>query len=329
MTANDREPPAPIIGESVALRGAVELARRLANRDATVLLIAPTGCGKELFAQHIHHWSGRPGELVALNCAGLPATLVESELFGHTAGAFTDGRRPKPGLIDIADGRTLLLDEVTSLPLEAQGTLLRVLETGEVRPVGGTTTRRVKVRFIAAAQEDLPERIAQGRFRRDLYERLAQGIVRIPSLAERQEDVVLLARHFAGLDGRVLEADAMAVLLAYDWPGNVRELRNVILQAGWLVEDGTLPARSVEQSMAMRIVAQDAARRAGHPRGSPPQSAKHRLFAVCAAHGWHAGRTARALGVSRTTLYTWLRRQGISLRAVKRHAVVHNCSEQP
>lgn len=311
MITNRREPPASIIGVSAALRTAIDLARRLGPRKETVLLIGATGTGKELFAQHIHYWSGRPGELVAVNCAALPATLVEAELFGHTADAFTGARRPKPGLLEIADGRTLLLDEITSLALEAQGTLLRVLETGEVRRVGATTARHVQVRFIAAAQDDLHARIAQGRFRLDLYERLAQGVVRIKPLAERPEDIVLLARHFAQLDGRVLEDDALGPLMSHGWPGNVRELRNVITRAGWLVENGTLPRTSIEEAIGTnspRTLLLD-------PRNRDTE--RRDLLAACEAHGWHAGRTAAALGWARSTLFKRLKAHGLSLRVLR------------
>ena len=316
---NDPTGLPPIIGESPTWMGVVALARRVAPGDASVLLVGPTGSGKDLLAQHIHHWSGRPGNLVAVNCAALPEALVESELFGHGPEAFTSARRGKPGLMETAAGRTLLLDEITSLPWSAQGKLLRALESGEVRRVGETTVRHVSVRFIAAAQDDLGEQLGTRAFRHDLYHRLAQAVISVPALADRATDIAILARHFAAMQGRVLEPDAITVLMGHTWPGNVRELHHTIARAGFVVEDGILPGWAIAQAIRAGLVPASPLSVSARPAIAAVDPA---LLQACAAHGWHGARTAAALGISRSALYDRLRALGVSLRAAKKAAFV-------
>ncbi len=230
-----------IVGCSPAIRRARYLAERYARTQLSVLLVGPTGTGKELFAQHIHRLSGRKGPLIDVNCCALPCEMVDSLLFGHTRGAFTGAIASTIGHVERSHGGTLFLDEIESLPLAAQGKLLRVLETRDVQPLGAAAKQPVDFRVIGAAQDGIKAELNSGTFRRDLYQRLAGIVIELPPLAARLEDVLLLAEHFAALQGRPLEPGARTVLLNHAWPGNARELRLAIERAGQLVADGTLP----------------------------------------------------------------------------------------
>ena len=228
-----------IIGRSAAIRGVCNSIRQVAATDATVLILGETGTGKELVARAIHDAGARRGEaLVRVNCAAIPESLIESEFFGHEKGAFTGATARREGRFAQADGGTLFLDEIGELPLDLQAKLLRVLQEGEFEPLGGTRTRKVDVRVIAATNRDLEEEICDGRFREDLYYRLNVFPIRVPSLQERGEDILLLAeafgRRFAERMGRRFEElteEDKRLLKAYAWPGNVRELQNVIERA--------------------------------------------------------------------------------------------------
>ncbi|HEX8792075.1 MAG TPA: sigma 54-interacting transcriptional regulator [Polyangiaceae bacterium] len=221
------------IGVSATMRHLFAVLERGAQSDVTVLLEGESGVGKEVLARAVHARSGRAaGPFVALDCGAIPAGLVESELFGHERGAFTGATHTRSGVFQDADGGTLFLDEIGELPVELQPKLLRVLETREVRPVGGRGARQVDVRIVAATNRRLAEAAAAGEFRLDLFYRLAVARVVVPPLRDRREDIVPLARAFlrsATGDARVeLPADLAAMLESYAWPGNVRELRNVI-----------------------------------------------------------------------------------------------------
>jgi len=237
-----------ILGRSPALLEALRGVSQVAGTGATVLLQGETGTGKELFARALHERSGRrDGPLVRVNCAAIPAALIESEFFGHERGAFTGATQRREGRFALADGGTLFLDEIGELPLELQGKLLRVLQEGEFEPVGGTRTRKVDVRVVAATNRDLAREVKEGRFREDLYYRLSVFPLRLPPLRERGDDVVLLAAALVEKLARALRkpmappgpADA-AALRAYAWPGNVRELRNVLERAVITSSDGRL-----------------------------------------------------------------------------------------
>ncbi len=237
-----------IVGRSAALRRALRDLTQVASTDATVLLLGETGTGKELFARALHDRSARRGRpLVTVNCAAMPATLIESEFFGHERGAFTGATQRREGRFALADGGTIFLDEIGELPLELQGKLLRVLQEGEFEPVGGSRTRRVDVRVLAATHRDLLEASRRGTFREDLYYRLSVVPLSLPPLRERGDDVVLLATAMVERLGRGLgrtvappgPAD-LAALRAHAWPGNVRELRNVIERAIITSTDGRL-----------------------------------------------------------------------------------------
>jgi two-component system response regulator HydG len=238
-----------IVGQSPALRRALERAARvLPHGDATVLITGETGTGKELVARALHYGGPRAtAPFVEINCAALPAPLLENELFGHERGAFTDAKTAKPGLFEMAHGGTLFLDEVDRLAPELQGKLLRAIEHKTVRRLGATTTRTFDVRIVAASNADLTGAVATGRFREDLFYRLNVVTLDLPPLRERGDDVVQLAefflRKFAAqydVPPVSLAPDARRALLAYPWPGNVRELRNAIERAVLLSPPGTL-----------------------------------------------------------------------------------------
>ena len=228
-----------IIGRSMRIRSVCNLIRQVAPADATVLILGETGTGKELVARAVHDASARRGKaLVRVNCAAIPESLIESEFFGHEKGAFTGATARRDGRFAQADGGTLFLDEIGELPLDLQAKLLRVLQEGEFEPLGGTKTRKVDVRVIAATNRSLEDEISDGRFREDLYYRLNVFPIRLPTLQERGDDIFLLAeaflRRFAERMGRRFEEltdEDKQLLTAYSWPGNVRELQNVIERA--------------------------------------------------------------------------------------------------
>ncbi|MGE0362629.1 MAG: sigma-54-dependent transcriptional regulator [Vicinamibacterales bacterium] len=240
-----------ILGEAPALRQAVQAVQRAAAADVTVLVEGESGTGKELFARALHAWSARAhGPFVAINCAALPETLLESELFGYEKGAFTGAAQRKLGRFELAHRGTLFLDEIGELAPSIQAKILRVLETREFERVGGTVTLHADVRLVAATNRQLRVEVAERRFREDLFFRLSVVPITVPPLRERGSDVGLLARHFlerAALDrGRrppALDAAALAALAAYRWPGNVRELQNCLERAALLVDGETISAR--------------------------------------------------------------------------------------
>ncbi len=235
----ERERFGKMIGASPAMQRVFRLAEKLAPFTAIVLITGESGTGKELIARGIHREGPRAEKpWVPVNCGGIPETLMESELFGHKKGAFTGADRDAPGLFREADGGTLFLDEVGELPMALQVKLLRVLQEGEVRPVGGTRSTRFDVRVIAATAKDLEAEVAQGRFREDLFYRLNVMPLHLPPLRERTEDIPLLGQFFIrrynrkfGTRVEGIAPAAMARMIAYDWPGNVRELENVIQRA--------------------------------------------------------------------------------------------------
>jgi len=244
QTAPARSSFGDLVGASAAFNAVIHLLRRVADTDATVLFLGESGVGKELFARTLHTISQRATKpLVTVNCAAIPSELVEAELFGVEKGAFTGAIASRPGRFERADSGTLFLDEVSSLPLPAQGRLLRVLQEGEVERVGDTRIRKVNVRIVAAANRDLRSEVAAGRFREDLFYRLNVFPIEIPPLRQRREDIPLLVSLFLDRYGRRfgkavrgVTVTASQKLRDYDWPGNVRELENLIERAVILVE---------------------------------------------------------------------------------------------
>jgi transcriptional regulator with GAF, ATPase, and Fis domain len=228
-----------IVGQSRSMRRVAEQICQVAATDATVLLLGETGTGKELLASEIHERSARRRrEMVRVNCAAIPTTLIESELFGHEKGAFTGALARQIGRFELSDGSTVFLDEIGDLPLETQVKLLRILEEREFERLGSSRTLRVNARIIAATHRNLEQKVAEGTFREDLYYRLNVFPIAVPSLREREDDVTLLVKRFVSefsqAFGKRIDAvdeDCMAALRQYAWPGNVRELKNVVQRA--------------------------------------------------------------------------------------------------
>ncbi|HEV8508881.1 MAG TPA: sigma 54-interacting transcriptional regulator [Gemmatimonadales bacterium] len=295
-----------IVGESPALRATLERAARvLPHADATVLITGETGTGKELVARALHYGGPRAAApFIELNCAAVPAQLLESELFGHERGAFTDAKSAKPGLFEAADGGTLLLDEIDRLAPELQSKLLRALEEKTTRRLGATTGRRVDVRIIAATNAELAAEVRAGTFREDLFYRLNVISLQLPPLRERGEDVLLLAEAFLarfsaqyGLPQPPLNSDARRILLAHAWPGNVRELRNAIERALLLSPPGTL---EIAELTATQVTS---SRGNALPfPASLDDIVRSAARAMLAATGGNRSEAARRLGISRSRL---------------------------
>jgi two-component system response regulator HydG len=249
------EPSSEIIGASVAIREVLEMARRVAASDATVLILGESGTGKELIAHEVHEASPRGHKpFVAVNCSAIPGGLLESELFGHEKGAFTGAGRQKRGRFELAVGGTIFLDEIGDMSSELQAKLLRFLQDHTLQRVGGSTDITVDVRIVAATNRDLDAAVADGSFREDLYFRLNVVNITIPPLRDRKEDIPLLVGHFLkkhserGTKRKRMSPKAMRVMMNYDWPGNVRELENaihraVVLSRGETVFPEQLPAK--------------------------------------------------------------------------------------
>ncbi len=250
-----------IIGEHPSLKRVSQQLHRAAATDATVLLEGESGTGKELFARALHALSDRAdGPFVAINCAAIPETLLETELFGHEKGAFTGATSRKPGRFEIAHRGTLLLDEIGDLPLTLQAKILRALEEKQFERVGGTQTLRVDVRVVAATHRNLKQRVAERQFRDDLFFRLSVFPIQIPPLRDRGSDVGVLARHFVDKFGRELNKPqlklspaAVEALCSYPWPGNVRELQNCIERAAILCEADTIQLRNLNLTVPIAV----------------------------------------------------------------------------
>ena len=313
-----------LVGVTPAMREVYEQIAAVAESDALVLLTGPTGTGKELLAHAIHRRSHRrAAAYVRVNCAALPEGLLESELFGHEKGAFTGAVRQHPGRFEQAEGGTILLDEIGEIPLSTQVKLLRVLESGELQRLGATTTRRVDVRVVAATNRDLRAETKAGRFRQDLYYRLNVFHIAVPSLAERRDDIPLLAQHFIRRFAeryhkpvRRISTEVMQQLLAHPWPGNVRELehtleRAVLLCRGEELERVQLPPAEVDESRAEGLPD------SGLSLPDALLEAERRLIveALRAEQGVQA-RAARRLGISRSNLNYRISRLGIAVRDV-------------
>ncbi len=297
-----------ILGQSSSLRAVLDQARRVAaHRDASVLLGGETGTGKELLARAIHYHSPRSAApFVEINCTAIPANLLESELFGHEKGAFTGAIAAKPGLFELADGGTILLDEIGHLPMESQPKLLRVLEARQVRRVGGHQTRPVDVRVIGATNVDLPAAVARGEFREDLYYRLHVVALTLPPLRQRNGDVELLAEAFAsglatkyGLPVPTLTTQARQALRSHSWPGNIRELRNAIERALVLSPPGILELGDLAAESAARPVGGES----GLPFPAPLATViRAAVDAMLLETGGNKSEAARRLDISRPRL---------------------------
>ncbi len=306
-----------IVGSSLPMRRMVRVLRKIADCAAPVFIAGESGTGKELVARAIHGASARSeGPFVAVNCAALSANLLESELFGHVRGAFTDARADHKGLFVQASGGTLFLDEIGELPAELQPKLLRVLQDHRVRPVGGTVEREVDVRVVSATNRDLEREVADHRFRQDLFYRVNVIQLQMPRLCDRGGDILVLARHFlsciAEREGQpicTLAPEAAAKLLEYDWPGNVRELDNAMERAaalarGGRVELADLPERIREHHGQVADVAEAPL----DPMPTLGQVERRYVRRVLNATAGNKTQAAGILGINRRTLYRMLER---------------------
>lgn len=303
-----------IITASPAMNALLAEARLAAQSDASVLIQGESGTGKELLARAIHRASPRHNKpFVAINCGAIPAELLESELFGHVKGAFTGAARDHPGLFLSAEGGTVLLDEIGDMPAQLQVKLLRVLQEGEVRPVGATETRPVDVRILSATHRNLEEAIASGEFREDLYYRLNVVTLTLPPLRERREDIPLLARHFLTVltekyRRRIhgFAPDALDMLAAADWPGNIRQLHNVLEQCVALCTTSTIPASLVARALRDK------------PAEIQPLAEARSMFerdyliSLLKLTRGQVSEVARLAGRNRTEVYRLLQRHGLT-----------------
>jgi DNA-binding NtrC family response regulator len=320
-----------IVGSAPDFRAALAIAAKAARARIPVLIEGESGVGKEVLAEAIHAASPREKRpLIAVNCGAIPTNLVESELFGHEKGAFTGAFARHIGKFQDADGGTLFLDEVGELPLDAQVKLLRVLQSGEVHPIGSRGFREVDVRIIAATNKTLLDEVAAGRFREDLYYRLAVVQVSIPPLREREGDIPALARHLLariarqpGMRGLGITDDALDILGSYDWPGNVRQLQNALFRAAVLCDGDALTVADfpqiANQSAPRRSIGSGSANDAGVtlylPDGNMRSLGEIEADVIRLAIGHYRGRmteVARRLGIGRSTLYRKLAELGIS-----------------
>lgn len=334
VTAKPRRCPVPsaLLGGYQMDRIAAELAR-VAPSDLSVLVRGETGAGKEVVAAELHRLGGRRGRYVAINCAAVPPHLLESELFGHKRGAFSGADRDKPGLVQAADDGTLLLDEIGDMPLEAQAKLLRMLQTKEVLPLGATVPTAVNVRVVCATHRDLLALQRDGRFRPDLYARLAQHEVTVPPLRERKEDILQLVLAFLQRLGRSelrLDGPFMMALVHHDWPYNVRELESCIQRSVVLATTPVLGAAQLPEQIRDAMIEFGRARSpsvpppafgttsAGPPTARAPEPfdrcpSEPELRAMLAAHGGNVAAVGRDLGKARMQIHRWMRRYGITV----------------
>jgi len=310
-----------IIGKSDAMQSLIRQLEKVVDTRVTVLVEGETGTGKELIAAAVHYRSRRRDKLfVAQNCAAIAESLLESELFGHKKGSFTGATDEKKGLFEIADGGTLFLDEVNSTSLHLQSKLLRALQEGEIRPVGGTTAKHVDVRIVAATNRNLEELVAKGDFREDLFYRLKVFPLRIPPLRERRDDIPVLAAHFLtryaqemGKPAGGFSQQALELMMSYEWPGNVRELQNEVQRIVIQLEPGnfvTPELLSPHIKKALGVVA-----KASVPKGTLREMMdaveKYLLLETLREHGQNKTSAAKGLGITREGLHKKLRQHGI------------------
>ena len=299
-----------LIGKSPLMVKIYDLIERISDTSSNVLITGESGTGKELVAKAIH-FSGirKEGPFIAVNCAAIPETLLESELFGYKKGAFTDAKTDKKGLIFEANEGTLFLDEITEMPTTLQAKLLRVIEEREIRPLGDTGSYPIDIRIISTSNRDIKSTIQQGRFRKDLYYRLKVIDIELPPLCDRREDIPLLVQHFINKFSRDLKKnisgvaeDALKILLNYSWPGNVRELENVIQRSITLSQHGMITPEDLPTSMIQEIE-EKVVDKALSERYTLDQLEKEYIRRVLIEVGGNKSKAAEILGLDRKTLY--------------------------
>jgi Nif-specific regulatory protein len=325
LTLRHSAPPPTVVGNAPSIRAALRLARKVAPTRTSVLLTGQTGTGKEVMARALHNLSPRrESPFVAINCAALTETLLESELFGHEKGAFTGASEQRAGRFELAEGGTLFLDEIGEMGLSSQSRLLRVLQEREFVRVGGTQTLRCDVRVIAATNRDLKAESSLGRFREDLYYRLNVFPIELPPLADRLEDVPALVTHFLdqlgpelGIESIAMTDEALAAMSAYHWPGNIRELRNVTERAA-LLSDGRIGLHDLPNEVTSETspVSQTSSWQPPAPNTAPPtpltpagttgsrlaNQERELVYRTLTQTGWNQTAAARKLGVTRDVL---------------------------
>jgi two-component system NtrC family response regulator len=298
-----------IITASPEMLKVAKTIERVATADVSVMLLGASGTGKELLARAVHEKSERRGEFIAINCAAIPENLLEAELFGYERGAFTGAVKSNVGKIELAQGGTLFLDEVGDIPLPLQVKLLRFLQERVIERIGGRQPIAVDTRIVCATHQDLDAMIADGRFREDLYYRLAEIVVKIPSLAERPGDAALLARHFVNRFGRELKtgvqslsADALAAIDAYAWPGNVRELENRLKRAVIMADGKTVTAADLDLNSSESEDVE-----AINLRAAREMADRKAIRQAMSRTDNNISGAAKLLGISRPTLYDLLK----------------------
>jgi two-component system response regulator AtoC len=308
-----QEVPFAFIGKSRQIQEILSLIEKVAPTDSPVFIQGESGTGKELVANTVWHFSLRKdAPFIALNCATLSENLIESEIFGHEKGAFTSAYQTKHGLVEVADKGTLFLDEIAEMPIGLQAKLLRFLDSGEFRRVGGNKTLSVDVRVIAATNKDLATLIKAGSFREDLYYRLNVINITIPPLRERKADIAELARHFLATYAKKLSkpiadftSEALELLSAYRWPGNVRELENVVERAVIVCESGTIGAEDLSIPSYAAVADMNV-------NPSLEEMEKNYILRVLKETGGNQSKASQLLGIDRKTLYLKLKKYGIS-----------------
>lgn len=300
-----------IIGESAALRRVLDIAAKVAPTESTVMIQGPSGTGKELVANYIFQRSERGGlPFVTVNCASIPDTLIESELFGYEKGAFTDARAMKPGIVEIADKGTLFLDEIGDISPIVQPKILRFIQSGEFRRVGGNQVLKADCRILSATNKNLKEEVKEGRFREDLLYRLNVITIELPSLRQRKDDIPLLVQSFLTTKmktktAKSISPKAIETLLAYDWPGNIRELENVIERAAILCQNNVIEPRDLSLPNSPMVLPTSDAKdnKIGTPIPLKDIERCH-IEAVLRSYRGNKTESAKILGISLKTLYT-------------------------
>lgn len=322
-----------LIGQSAAMRQLRDLVLKVAPLELPVLIQGPTGAGKELVAAMLHRHSGRPGPLVAFNVCAVAESLLEDALFGHVRGAFTGALRDAPGYLLEADHGTIFLDEINGMPLHAQAKLLRAIETGAFRPLGGARDRQSAFRVVAASNEDIDRLIAHQRFRADLAQRLRGATIRVPTLRQRLEDIPLLVTHIVrsrapGAREWRFSADALDRLRQHDWPGNVRELQHVVLRAIAFAVGGSVTAVDVAMALEESSPASAHAPSTTYLELEQREHLRQQLLTLLEETDGNVLEVARRCHVSRSTLYRRLRELDVPTPK-RRHPTVPRSEQSP
>ena len=310
-----------LIGISSEMKQLKALAARVASADIAILITGESGTGKELLAKAIHYHSPRrKKKFVPIDCTSIPASLMESEFFGHIKGSFTSANSTRKGLFEEADGGTVFLDEIGDMPLPLQAKILRVLQESEIRPVGSSVSKKIDIRILAATNRNLQEMVKKGNFREDLFYRLNVLPIQIPPLRQRPDDVAVLIEHFLrnennkeGNSNISISSEAMEILIKYDWPGNVRELENTIKRAIALSHDGRIKGSDIIFiSTGARVPAGETAAITPEESGTLEESLKQRIESTLYANNWNFSKTALKLGIGRTTLWRKVKKYNIN-----------------